>query len=491
MRYLLGLALLVSAAAQSAPVPNLVLTCSDENAVGQNQDACEGIWAYQIPTDPLIVSAGPYGIWRVFGDLIGADTVFVCTLPVEPGQYSSCRDANGVRRMALVRKDSIVAGGSVTVDQTGADYTDPVTAAQNAFAGDTWCVASQWPAQPCVMAIGEGVFILHETLNIPEGLVVAGAGKGATMLVADNGVDLAVYSFGNVRISDLAIVNSQVGLAAATGLFANGEESRGANVQLHDLAIHVSGAVQNVAIAKRVNLDILDSDITAVGEDATGIAHTGYNENAAFVTLERSHIAAEVAFEEGDSPGRARFSVLDSHISGRVFIDKPNSQFEAVGSTMVGAVSVGLYGSWCFITSSSVTGNVSCPRLTITDTDVEGGVSAYSSLPRYLLVRFDGLRVHGEVTLRGSSGGGTIARSYISSSGTAAALSLGDTNVQLEQTFVQGAQAVAVGERSGLQSSSSVLAGPISASATAVLSCTDTYGADYELLNATCLPQAP
>ena len=41
---------------------------------------------------------------------VGADTVFVCTLPVEPGQYSSCRDATGVRRMALVRKDSVIAG---------------------------------------------------------------------------------------------------------------------------------------------------------------------------------------------------------------------------------------------------------------------------------------------------------------------------------------------------------------------------------------------
>ena len=65
------------AVAHGAPIPNLVLTCSDENAIGQNQDACHGIWAYQIPTGPLIVSAGPSGIWRVFGDLIGADTVYV------------------------------------------------------------------------------------------------------------------------------------------------------------------------------------------------------------------------------------------------------------------------------------------------------------------------------------------------------------------------------------------------------------------------------
>jgi uncharacterized protein YaaW (UPF0174 family) len=74
-----------------------------------------------------------------------------------------------------------------------------------------------------------------------------------------------------------------------------------------------------------------------------------------------------------------------------------------------------------------------------------------------------------------------------------AALSLGEGagDIQLEQTFVQGALAVAVDAASRLQSSSSVLAGPISASATAVLTCADTYGANYELLNAACLPQAP
>ena len=38
------------------------------------------------------------------------------------------------------------------------------------------------------------------------------------MLVADNGVETAVSSFGNVRISDLTIVNSQPGGARTTGL---------------------------------------------------------------------------------------------------------------------------------------------------------------------------------------------------------------------------------------------------------------------------------
>ena len=357
----------------------------------------------------------------------------------------------------------------------------------------------QWPAQPCVMAIGEGVFILHETLRIPEGLVVAGAGKGATMLVADNGVELAVSSFGNVRISDLTIVNSQVGLARATGFHAGGDERHGQQVQLHDLAIHVSGAAQNVAIAKRVNLEILDSDITAVGEDTTAIEHRGYDENSADVTLERSHLAAKVAFGgEEEGTNAARIYVIDSHVSGSVSLSKEHSRFEAVRSTIVGDVGVSNDGSRISITSSSVTGRVVCAHLTITDTDVEGFVGAGSNLPGYLSFNFDGLRVHGEVGILGSGSGGTIVRSHIDSPGTAAALSirgtggsLHPTNVRLEHTFVQGAQALAAVEDSRLQSSSSVLAGPVSADADAVLSCTDTYGADYEFLSASCRPQSP
>ena len=90
-----------------------------------------------------------------------------------------------------------------------------------------------------------------------------------------------------------------------------------------------------------------------------------------------------------------------------------------------------------------------------------------------------------------------FVRSYIdNSASTAPALFIRSSNVQLDQTFVQGTQAVVVdrelGSRQGqLEASSSVLAGAVSGSAGAVLSCADTYGADYELLNATCQPQTP
>ena len=488
MRYLLALALLVSAAAHSAPVPNLVLTCSDENAIGQPQNACHGIWAYQVPTNASVVSSGSLAIWRVFGDLIGADTVYVCTLPVEPGQYSSCRDASGVRRMALVRTDSIVAGGSVTVDKTGADYTDPVAAAQNAFAGDTWCVAPQ-PDHPCVMAIGEGVFILRETLDI-SGLVVAGAGKGATLLVADNGVETAVAA-SNSRLSGLTIVNSQPGGAQTIGLLG-----AGGSMQLHDAAIHVSGAARNLGVGKRhVNsFEILDSEITAVGQDSTGIETLIPDEPNAVMTVERSLVSgAGAALDETETDIGPTVRLIDSRISGNIRYGTERTLLDILRTEVLGNISAGNDEVRVRITDSyikgvvGVGGELSGHNLVITDTTIEGVVNANHSFGDFT---FDGLQLLGELNLGAAKV--HVLRSYISSLSNVAALSLGaGTILQLEQTSIEGALAVTVAASSNLQSSSNVLAGPISASPTAVLSCADTYGADYELLTPSCQPQPP
>jgi hypothetical protein len=423
----------------------------------------------------------------VLGDLIGADTVLVCTLPVEPGQYSSCRDASGVRRMALVRKDSIMAGGTVTVDKTGADYTDPVTAAQNAFAGDTWCVMPRWPAQPCVIAIGDGMFILQGTLNIPQGLVVSGAGKGATMLVADNDVETAVSLSSNTRLSGLTIINSQPGGAQTTGVTASGK------VQLHDAAIHVAGAAQNVAVAKHSvdTLEILDSDITALGEGSKGIITVIRVAGASVMTLERSRISVSgTALNENESNARFHLRVVDSSIFGYSRFDLSLfSLVEFVRSEVGGDLYGARYGS-IHITGSHIKGRVTVdgPRLEISDSAMEGRIGVV-----YGGGTFDGLQLLGEISLGPAGVSVTIERSYISSPSTAIpAITLERCDsgtycqtAQLEQTFVSGAQAIEAHGGSLLQSSSSVLAGRVIGRA----SCTDTYGADYELLNALCQPQ--
>jgi hypothetical protein len=495
MRYLLALVLLVSATARSAPVPNLVLTCSDEDAIGQPQNACHGVWAYQVATNPLIVSAGPYGVWRVLGDLIGADTVFVCTLPVEPGQYSSCRDASGVRRMALVRKDSIVGGATVTVSKTGGDYSDPVTAAQNAIVGDKWCVAPHWPAQPCVMAIDEGVFVLHQTLGVYEQIVVTGAGKGATLLVADNGVETAVGLNGPARISDLTVVNTQVGGAASVGVIAQCADCPLALIQFHNVAVHVGGAARNTAVIRTyAGVEILDSEITAVGQNATGITTSRQsidfplNEGAG-MTLERTLVAAEAALEQ---PIKGDMRLIDAHVFGTIAFNGTGSRLEIVRSGIVGNVTAANERVRVVITDSSIQGDVNANArptglddILITNTNVRGNFAAGYATNGL----FDRLTVHGQLSLVGARA--SVRGSYIiNSASTAPALYLLSSTVQLQQTFVQGAQALAA-DQGRLEASSSVLAGPVSESGGAGLSCTDTYGADYELLTASCQPQPP
>ena len=500
IRYLLPFAVLVGGAAHSAPLANLVLSCPDESAIDQPFDACHG-YIYEIPTNERIVVSSSY-VWRKAADLAPSDLLMVCTIPVEPGAYSSCRDSAGIRRTAFVPKDSVITGGrnSVIVSKTGGDYTDPVTAAQNAFAGDTWCVSPQWPLQPCVMAIGSGVFILPATLSILEGLAVSGNGKGTTMLVADNGVETAVSSFGNVRISDLTIVNSQPTLVRAIGL-RTGPNFEHVLVQLHDVAIHVAGTDNltrcadercSAAVVRSTSVEVLDSEITAVGRAARGFFAVPPPDVNNTATLERSYVSAERALDDPDNMANTNIRIVDSRIFGDVVFNEEGNLLEIVTSEVAGNVLASNDGPHVVITDSSIKGRVGvgnqptnqASRLEMTNTNVEGGVGFSSGF-----ATFDRVRIHGGLGI--SNAQASILGSHIVNSTTTTPALLVSAIVQLEQTFVQGAQALAVEANHRLEASSSVLAGPVSGPAGAVLSCTDTFGADYELLDASCQPQTP
>ena len=105
---------LVVTAAEAQPVANLPLTCSSASAIGQPQNNCNGDWAYQTPNEQLVVLRGPSSAptWALAANLAGTDPVAVCSLPVEPGTYSSCKDPSGVRRIGYMAK-SQVFGSSI------------------------------------------------------------------------------------------------------------------------------------------------------------------------------------------------------------------------------------------------------------------------------------------------------------------------------------------------------------------------------------------
>ena len=100
-------------AARAAPFANLPLTCSSASAIGQPQNNCTGDWVYLLPnTDELVVLKGPASAptWARAANVASSETVAVCSLPVEPGGYSGCKDASGVRRIVYLPKIQVFLG---------------------------------------------------------------------------------------------------------------------------------------------------------------------------------------------------------------------------------------------------------------------------------------------------------------------------------------------------------------------------------------------
>ena len=103
----------------------------------------------------------------------------------------------------------------VVVSPINGDYVDPITAANNALAGDKWCVRTP-PSRPaCILNIAAGIYILPSTLLVPADVSLVGAEKREVQLVAGNTVTGAAVVSQGPEVSDLSIIAKQPGL---TGL---------------------------------------------------------------------------------------------------------------------------------------------------------------------------------------------------------------------------------------------------------------------------------
>jgi hypothetical protein len=247
-----------------------------------------------------------------------------------------------------------------------------------------------------------------------------------------------------------------------------------------------------VAVVRSGSVEILDSEITAVGQDTAGFYAIPSADAPTLVTVARSYVSAERAFDDPDNQSNVNVRVVDSRIFGNVVFDEEGNHVEIVGSEVVGNVFATNDSSHVFITDSTIKGRVGVGHeptflgndLKMTNTNVEGHVGFATGL-----ATFDRVRIHGGLAM--SNAQASIFGSHIVNSTTTTPALLVSAIVQLKQTFVQGPQALAVEANHRLEASSSVLAGPVSGPAGAVLSCTDTFGADYELLSASCQPQVP
>ena len=257
MRKLLGSIFLTTGcvllftSAEAVPVANLPLTCSTASAIGQPQDNCGGDWSYETPTAELIVLKGPSATatWIRASNLTSSDTVNVCTLPVEPGTYSNCRDAAGVRRYAFVPKSQVFPDSSPPPASGGARILD----------------LSTLPVE----ITEPGVYVLNRSWDVatplPPGVAIVITADNVTLdfqgfeLLADVPSAAIRSSGGNVTIR-----NGGVRAGAGTTIEASGAGTR------------IEGIRASIARGSAIQLggvgSILTDSVVSVGTDATAVS---------------------------------------------------------------------------------------------------------------------------------------------------------------------------------------------------------------------------
>ena len=183
----------------------------------------------------------------------------------------------GSREAGLPAQLELKSPDTVIVSQHGGDYADPVTAAENAHAGDRWCTAATFT---CVMRIEEGIYILPRTLVIPERVRVEGAGRSATLLIAARGLELAARSESVLRMRALSLINRQDESLDQVATLLSVDA-----VRLTDVGLRAEGGVSNVALRLRDGHSVIeDSDIAAAGGTTTlGIDADGFDSSEVIV----------------------------------------------------------------------------------------------------------------------------------------------------------------------------------------------------------------
>jgi len=237
--------------AEAAPVANLPLTCSSANAIGQPQNNCDGDWSYQTPTAELIVLKGPSAsaTWIRASNLTSSDTVNVCTLPVEPGTYSSCRDAAGVRRYAFVPKSQVFP-----------DSSPPPPASGGARILDL----STLPVE----ITEPGVYVLNRSWDVATPLP-----PGVAILVTANNVTLDLQGFELLAdVPSAAIRSSGQEVTIRNGRV---RPSMGYAIDVSGARTRIEGILastpRGVAIQLGGHGSILTNSVVNVGTDATAV----------------------------------------------------------------------------------------------------------------------------------------------------------------------------------------------------------------------------
>jgi hypothetical protein len=173
-----------------------------------------------------------------------------------------------------------------TVATSGAQYTNPVDAANNAYSGDRWC-----RKKPCRIEVASGLYFLTEHLIIPEGITLSGAGQRATMLIATQGLDTAVTLRGS-SIRDVAIINRRNEGSRAIALSI--ENSSQSPVVVERVGAWAEGATFNIGLAPSAFVQIRSSEIRAIG----GTSTRAIDHSAGLLEITSSKVLAADASDE-------------------------------------------------------------------------------------------------------------------------------------------------------------------------------------------------
>lgn len=246
------------ALAQTAPTPNLPLTCPSASAINQPQNNCSGGLTYQLPsTDQLIVLRSPASapIWQRAANLAGTDLIAVCALPVVPGTYSSCRDSAGVRRIVYVQKSQVFAAAPPPPPSSAARTLD----------------LTRVPIE----ITEPGLYVLDRNWSVGP------ATEGVIVVTADNvtldlqGFELSAEWAGiNATGRNVTIRNGQVRSDGGTPIRVTGSNSRIERVQARNTyagVIHLEGEgstlTQSSAFNDEGGVGVFAGDGTIVREN--------------------------------------------------------------------------------------------------------------------------------------------------------------------------------------------------------------------------------
>lgn len=252
---------LIGEVANAVPTAKLPLTCSNPGDIGEPQNNCSGLWLYQLPnTDELIVLKGPSSapVWTRAANLAPTDTVAVCSLPVEPGSYSSCKDSIGVRRLVYVAKSQIFTTPTSPPPVPGAWLLDlqrvPVEINQPGLylLDRSWSLPTS-PIDGAIVITADNVTLDLQGFELTTGeLAVRSTGRGVTIRNGRVNADFG----GAIRVSGensrIERVQADVGSGGAVGLDGTGSILTDSTIIVGDTATGVSAGDDTIVRDNRI-----------------------------------------------------------------------------------------------------------------------------------------------------------------------------------------------------------------------------------------------